>query len=148
MSAPVLPEVRERVGVRRGAVARLATTTAFLLAALPPAALRRVLTAVVAGAAPAAADDVLRWRTEVNSVSRRCAGQGCLQRSVAVVLLARLHGRAPTWRTGFRPDPFVAHAWVEADGVPVGEPPAVAHFRTVLAVAPRAARGTDPRSPS
>lgn len=137
MSAPVLAEIRERIGFRRSLVARFATASAFLLAALPPAAIRRVLVVVTAGARPAQADEVLRWRTDVNSVSRRCAGQGCLQRSIAVVLLARLHRRAPTWKTGFRPDPFVAHAWVEVDGVAIGEPPAVAHFRPVLSVSAR-----------
>ncbi|MBO0901796.1 lasso peptide biosynthesis B2 protein [Cellulomonas sp. zg-ZUI22] len=148
MSAPVLAELRERIGWRRSLVARLATGPAFVLAALPPAVIRRALVAVTAGARPANAADTARWRTDVNSVSRRCAGQGCLQRSIAVVLLARLHGSAPTWRTGFRPDPFVAHAWVEADGAPVGEPPAVAHFHTVLTVSPTADAERSRRSPS
>ncbi|ACZ29133.1 hypothetical protein Xcel_0092 [Xylanimonas cellulosilytica DSM 15894] len=140
MSAPVLAERLTRLGLRQALPARLATTTAFVVAALPPWAIRAVLTVAVRGARPAAAPDVLGWRTAVNSVSRRCAGQGCLQRSIAVVLLARLHGVAPAWKTGFRPDPFVAHAWVEVDGEPVGEPAAVAHFRAVLSVNPRPAR--------
>lgn len=138
MSSPVLPEVRVRLGARRALVARLATTTAFVVAALPPRAIRAVLAAVARGGRPARADEVLAWRTAANSVSRRCAGLGCLQRSIAVMLLARLHGVAPTWKTGFRPDPFVAHAWVEAEGKPVGEPPVVADFRIVLSVAPHA----------
>ena len=62
-----------------------------------------------------------RLRTAVNSVSARCAGNGCLQRSVAVMPLARLHRVSLTWKCGFRTKPFIAHAWVEADGRPVEE---------------------------
>ncbi len=137
MTSPIISEEKVRLPAGLSVRARTAVLVARPLSALPPGAICRVLTGVVRGARPATAADVLAWRTAVNSVSRRCAGHGCLQRSIAVVLLARSFGVAPVWRTGFRPDPFTAHAWVEAEGGPVGEPDAVAHFRPVLEVVPR-----------
>lgn len=75
-------------------------------------------------------------RANICAVSKRCAGQGCLQRSIAVILLCRFSGCAPTWRTGYQLDPFVAHAWVEVNGKPVTEPNVVASFSVVLEVRP------------
>ncbi len=138
MSSPILPETRGRLGLRDSLVARVATATAFVVTALPPRGIRVFLAAVAKGGRPARTDEVLAWRTAANTVSRRCAGLGCLQRSIAVMLLARFHGVAPVWKTGFRPDPFVAHAWVEAEGEPVGEPDVVSQFRIVLSVDPHA----------
>ncbi|GGM47287.1 hypothetical protein GCM10011608_35040 [Micromonospora sonchi] len=136
MSAPIIAQSGLRLGLRHGLLARMATSTAWFLTRLPPTAICRVLTVVVKGAKAADPQQVSYWRGAANTVSVRCAGNGCLQRSVAVVLACRVFGTAPTWRTGFRPDPFVAHAWVEADGAPVDEPPVVTHFHIVLEVAP------------
>jgi hypothetical protein len=129
-----MPQRRIRLDRRRAVRARLAVAVARPLSVLPPHRLWRVLTLLTGRGRPPVADEVLAWRDAVNSVSRRCAGEGCLQRSVAVMLLGWAAGAPPAWRTGFRPDPFVAHAWVEVDGVPIGEPGYVAQFHTVLAV--------------
>jgi hypothetical protein len=136
MSATIMPESGVRPGRRLAGRARVAVAAAWLLSAMPPAVIRRVLTLLVRGADRPDLDRVLVWRGAVNNVSRRCAGKGCLQRSIAVMLLARSHGVSPVWKTGFMPDPFIAHAWVEVDGSPAGEPEAVAGFHTVLAVVP------------
>lgn len=136
MSGPILPEPGVRPRPWLAVRAHAAVAAARLLAAMPPAVIAQALTMLVRGAGRAEPDRVLTWRGAVNSVSRRCAGQGCLQRSIAIMLLARSYGVAPAWKTGFMPDPFTAHAWVEVDGSPVGEPAAVASFRTVLAVVP------------
>ncbi|MEU8177010.1 lasso peptide biosynthesis B2 protein [Microbispora hainanensis] len=137
MSTPIMPQRRVSLDRRQAILARVAAGVARPLSTLPPHLLCRILARLIDGTRPPNAADVLSWRDAVNSVSRRCAGEGCLQRSVAVVLLGRFHGAPPAWKTGFRPDPFVAHAWVEVDGVPIGEPEVVAHFHTVLAVAHR-----------
>ncbi|MEU1736167.1 lasso peptide biosynthesis B2 protein [Streptosporangium sp. NPDC020145] len=134
MSAPIMPQRRVRLRRRPAVAARTAAALALPLSRLSPHLLRRVLNLLVRGTRPPVAADVLAWRDAVNSVSRRCAGEGCLQRSVAVMLLGRLYGAPPAWKTGFRPDPFVAHAWVEVDGVPIGEPEVVAHFHAVMSV--------------
>jgi hypothetical protein len=72
----------------------------------------------------------------VVAVSVLCAGEGCLQRSLATALLCRMRGSWPTWCTGVRTMPFGAHAWVEADGVPVDEPHQPGHYRPVITVPP------------
>jgi hypothetical protein len=73
------------------------------------------------------------------AVSVLCAGEGCLQRSLATALLCRLRGTWPTWCTGVRTMPFSAHAWVEADGEPVDEPHPAGHYRPVITVPPATA---------
>ncbi|MDG5803788.1 lasso peptide biosynthesis B2 protein [Streptomyces ossamyceticus] len=136
MSAPIMPEAGISLSRTLALRARIAVGVAFLVCAMSPQRIQRVLTWVVKGAGRPSPPDVARWRGAVNTVSRRCAGEGCLQRSIAVVLLCRSFGVAPTWKTGFRPSPFVAHAWVEVDGAAVGEPTAITDFRTVLVVSP------------
>jgi hypothetical protein len=116
----------------------LAVAAARLLVLLPPRRLRRVLAAVRHGAPPATTDQALAARQQVTAVSLRCAGEGCLQRSVATALLCRMRGVWPDWCTGVRTSPFRAHAWVEVNGRPVGEkhqPPGYYHrLMTVPAV--------------
>jgi hypothetical protein len=138
---PVSLETAEVLPPGRRSAARLAVIGAGLLIRLSPGRLRQALSWLSRGSRPATADQALAARTAVISVSVRCAGQGCLQRSVATVLLCRLSGAWPDWCTGVRTEPFRAHAWVEVAGVPVGEGPEAPFFRTVIAVrspAPRA----------
>ncbi|EWC60869.1 hypothetical protein UO65_3799 [Actinokineospora spheciospongiae] len=111
-----------------GIRARLAVGVARVLITLPPRRLARAVAFLHRGARPASAELTQRARDTVCATSARCTGQGCLPRSVAVVVYCRLHGRAPDWCTGFALDPFTAHAWVEVDGAPVGEPPKVAEY--------------------
>jgi hypothetical protein len=92
MSTPIMPEASLHAGRRYSAVARIAVVVALVLTLLPPKVIRRVLGRVVRGGRPATPAEVLSMRDAVNSVSRRCAGQGCLQRSIAVMLLARAFG--------------------------------------------------------
>ncbi len=136
MTIPVTGERRAAGLSWRGQVgARLATGVALLLTRrLSPRRLRQVLRLLSRGSRPATRDQALYARQAAVTVSTRCAGLGCLQRSVAAALLCRMHGRWPDWCTGFRTDPFGAHAWVEVDGEPVGEPGDLSRFRTVMAV--------------
>lgn len=75
------------------------------------------------GAVPATRGTVLDAHAAVTTVSLRCASPyGCLLRSVAVMLLCRLHGECPRWVVGFSSPPPASHAWVETAEGPVGEP--------------------------
>ncbi|GAA3502082.1 lasso peptide biosynthesis B2 protein [Streptomyces albogriseolus] len=134
MTTPAVAEQATRLPLHRQIAPRCAAGAARLLVRLPPARLHRVLRVLSKGSRPAGYAEVARARRSVVSVSTRCAGLGCLQRSVATVLLCRVRGRWADWCTGFRVQPFAAHAWVEADGRPVDEPGEVGVFRTVLAV--------------
>ncbi|MFJ4835981.1 lasso peptide biosynthesis B2 protein [Streptomyces sp. NPDC088747] len=134
MSMQVVGETRVPLAWRRQPAARAAVAVARLMVLLPPRRLRQVLAVASRGARAATREEALTARQAVVTVSARCAGRGCLQRSVATVLLCRLHGRWPDWCTGFRTQPFRAHAWVEAGAEAVGESGDVALFHTVMSV--------------
>ncbi|TVT35611.1 lasso peptide biosynthesis B2 protein [Amycolatopsis rhizosphaerae] len=137
MSVPTTV-LRERVRLSpvERALALLAVGIARVLANRSPRRIRALLGRVRSGARPATAEQAAAARRAVVSVSVSCAGEGCLQRSIATALLCRFHGVWPTWRVGVRVDPFAAHAWVEADGVPVGEPHPPGSYRPILSVPP------------
>jgi hypothetical protein len=123
--------------LRRRIVTRTAVGAAQLLAIRSPRRIRTVLGWLRRGATPATFQQAKQARDDVVAVSLHCAArEGCLARSLATVLLCRLRGQWATWCVGARRlPPFAAHAWVEADGVMVGEdeyPPD--YFRTLFTV--------------
>lgn len=124
------------VPLRHRIPTRLAVGTARLLARQSPRRIRKVLTWLRQGAQLATFEQAKAARDAVVAVSLRCAGrEGCLPRSLATVLLCRLHGHWPTWCVGARKlPPFGAHAWVEADGIPVDEDYPPGYFRTLFTV--------------
>ncbi|MFD7236399.1 lasso peptide biosynthesis B2 protein [Streptomyces syringium] len=134
MSQPMVPAAHDPLPLHRRPPALLATAAARLLVALKPHRIRRVLSLVRRGAAPATAEQALTARRAVVAVSARCAGEGCLQRSVATALLCRMCGVWPDWCTGVRTAPFRAHAWVEVDGLPIGEPPLAGRYHRMMVV--------------
>lgn len=115
---------------------RLVVPIARLLATRPPAQLRAAMSFIARGAHPA--DELLtaRNRAAVVAVSLHCSGpQGCLPRSIATALLCRLHNHWPVWCVGVRHHPpFGAHAWVEANNTPVGEPHPANYYTTLFSV--------------
>jgi hypothetical protein len=124
------------VPLPRRLVARVVVGTARLLATQSPRRIRAVLGLLRRGATPATVEQAKAARDTVVAVSLACAArEGCVPRSLATVLLCRLGGTWPTWCVGARrAPPFAAHAWVEADGVMVGEDYPPDYFRTLLAV--------------
>ncbi len=146
VTAPMVverPEAKPSLARRLGAL--VAVGIARVLATQSPARICRVLTEVGAGARPADYDTALAARQAVTAVSLTCRGaRGCVPRSIATALLCRLTGTFPTWRVGVRTiAPFAAHAWVEADGVIVGESMPAGYLRPLLSVGP--GTGTGPR---
>lgn len=136
MSTPAALAERRRLPLHRRLAPLGAVAVARVLARLPPVRLRKILELAHRGAPPTTFAQADAARQAVISVSLRCAGQACLQRSLAVALLCRIHGTWPTWRTGVRVSPFTAHAWVEAEGRPVGEPFPQGHYHPLLTVPP------------
>ncbi|WP_435372371.1 lasso peptide biosynthesis B2 protein [Streptomyces ficellus] len=124
------------VPLRRRLLVRLVVGAARLLANQRPRRIRNVLGLLRRGARPATFEQAQAARDTVVAVSLACAGrEGCLPRSLATTLLCRLHGRWPTWCVGARRlPPFSAHAWVEAEGVPVGEDYPADYFRPLFTV--------------
>jgi hypothetical protein len=107
----------------RRVLAHGAIGAARLLATQSPRHIRVVLGWLRRGARPATFEQVKAARDTVTAVSLTCAArEGCVARSLATILLCRLRGRWASWCVGARRvPPFGAHAWVEVDGVPVGE---------------------------
>lgn len=124
------------VTLRRRLLARVAVGAARVLATQPPRRIRRVLGLLGRGAQPAAFWRAKAARDTVVSVSLACAGrEGCLVRSLATVLMCRVHGDCPTWCVGVRRlPPFGAHAWIEVDELPVDEPYPPEYFRKFFTV--------------
>ena len=114
----------------------LAVGAARLLATRSPRRIRTVLGRLRRGAVPATFEQAKAARDAVVAVSLHCAArEGCLARSLATVLLCRLRGQWPTWCVGARRlPPFAAHAWVEADGIMVGEDYPPDYFRILFSV--------------
>lgn len=75
----------------------------------------------------------------VKAAARYIHGASCLPQSLVVQRLLRAQGIPTTIRIGVRKSSGLldAHAWVEHDGLPITDPPAVHHEFRVLAADPR-----------
>ncbi|MFF4048317.1 lasso peptide biosynthesis B2 protein [Streptomyces chartreusis] len=138
MTTPSALERPTGVPLGRRLAARLVLLPAVALTLLPPRRMRAVLGVLRRGAAPATAAQARQARDAMCAVSLRCTGpKGCLPRSLGAALLCRLRGTWPTWCTGVRVvPPFTAHAWIEAEGRPVGEDVPDGYFARLIAVEP------------
>jgi Transglutaminase-like superfamily len=124
-----------------------AVGTASLLARMSPQRIQQALRLACRGAVPATVAQAMKARQTVMAASARCAGENCLTRSLATVLLCRMSGIWPDWCTGVRINPFRAHAWVQVAGQPIGELYPPGYFRPLLTIT--APTSADPdRSPA
>jgi Transglutaminase-like superfamily len=138
MTTPSALERPTDVPLPRRLAARLVLLPAVVLALLPPRRIRTVLGLLRRGAAPATAAQAQSARDAMCAASLRCAGpKGCLPRSLGAALLCRLGGTWPTWHAGVRVvPPFTAHAWIEAEGRPIGEGAPEGYFAPLMTVGP------------
>jgi hypothetical protein len=138
VSVSVAPSQPVTVGLRDRLAAATAVGLARVIARLPPKRIRELLTKVKAGARPAGYAETRAARDTVLTVSVRCCGlRACLPRSIAVALLCRARGVWPTWCVGvIAAPPFTAHAWVEADDLPVDELVEAKFLKKLFDVAP------------
>ncbi|MFJ5681000.1 lasso peptide biosynthesis B2 protein [Streptomyces sp. NPDC093097] len=141
-------EPRARLPLHKSILPRLAVTVGRAVTQLTPYRMERLLRRLSRGAAPASHQEALRARSDVVAVSSRCAGQYCLERAVAAALLARMRGRWPDWVSGVNLMPFAAHAWIEVDGVPVGEALKLDGFQKNIIVSYRPSRQGNRHMPS
>ncbi|MGF0246123.1 lasso peptide biosynthesis B2 protein [Rhodococcus erythropolis] len=105
----------------RRALVLAATVIVRPAARMNPNRLKRLTEILARTASPPSAERTMLVRSEVVTCSVRCSGQYCLERALAVCLLLRLEGSWPTWCVGARIEPFMAHSWVEVNGIPIGE---------------------------
>ena len=134
MSSPVRMEQRTKLSVKNKITALFCANVSFFLIKLPPKKLSEVIEKLSKNTRKALPKEVESWRTSINSINVRCAGNGCLQRSVAVMLRGIIARRTPDWVSGFQLSPFIAHAWVEVDGIPIGEEMDLSNFQKILFV--------------
>ena len=134
MSSPVRMEQRTKLSVKNKITALFCANVSFFLIKLPPKKLSEVIEKLSKNTRKALPKEVESWRTSINSINVRCAGNGCLQRSVAVMLRVIIARRTPDWVSGFQVSPFIAHAWVEVDGIPIGEEMDLSNFQKILFV--------------
>ena len=134
MSSPVRMEQRTKLSVKYKITALFCANVSFFLIKLPPKKLSEVIEKLSKNTRKALPKEVESWRTSINSINVRCAGNGCLQRSVAVMLRGIIARRTPDWVSGFQVSPFIAHAWVEVDGIPIGEEMDLSNFQKILFV--------------
>jgi Transglutaminase-like superfamily len=138
MTQPQTAQRGRKLPIRQRPAALIAVGAARMLAHLPPRRIRAVLTGLRRRAAPATYEQANDAREAILAVSVLCSGRYCLQRSLAITLLCRIRGVWPTWCTGVRTAPFVAHAWVEAEGQPVGEPTeGSGYYRPLITIPPQ-----------
>ena len=134
MSSPVRMEQRTKLSVKNKITALFCANVSFFLIKLPPKKLSEVIEKLSKNTRKALPKEVESWRTSINSINVRCAGNGCLQRSVAVMLRGIIARRTPDWVSGFQVSPFIVHAWVEVDGIPIGEEMDLSNFQKILFV--------------
>ena len=134
MSSPVRMEQRTKLSVKNKIIALFCANVSFFLIKLPPKKLSKIIEKLSKRTRKALPKEVESWRTSINSINVRCAGNGCLQRSVAVMLRGIIARRTPDWVSGFQVSPFIAHAWVEVDGIPIGEEMDLSNFQKILFV--------------
>jgi hypothetical protein len=137
MSIHIPIEQRHRLPWHRRVLPLIAVGAAHLIGRLSPRRIRRLLTFCARDARPASYAEAAAARQAVVSSSVRCAGHGCVPRSIATALLCRIHGTWPTWHTGVRTQPFTAHAWIEAEGRPVNEPHTTSQIHPLITIAPK-----------
>ena len=134
MSSPIAMEPRVRLSMSKKMYAKLIVLFAYLITLMKPQQIQRILFLFSRHCDKATYIEASEWRTAVNTVSPRCAGNGCLLRSVSVMLWGITKRKTPEWVSGIRVRPFVAHAWVEVEHVPVDEPEDIQTYQEVLSV--------------
>lgn len=145
----ILPTASTTVTASQRLVIRVVVHIAQFVSEWQPTRVQRLLRIISRGAKPGSYEDVSRARDDVLSVSTISRGpSACLVRSISVVLLCRLRGSWADWCVGVLAEPpFMAHAWVEADGRIVDEELRPDEVRVLVRVtAYRAASLSDPSS--
>ncbi|AQZ62747.1 unnamed protein product [[Actinomadura] parvosata subsp. kistnae] len=126
----------------RGRTALLATRLLLARHRSHPDRLAAHLAVRARGFSRATAQQARHAQTVITTLSPRCgSGRGCLPRSIATALACRaLYLTWPTWRVGMRYPPLMSHAWVQADGQPIGDDPEViAAYTPTYTVGPEGA---------
>lgn len=135
MNIQLFPEQIDPVPFSARLLARLSLILSAPLNWMSPGRIEKILLRLVKNYPPASEKQVKTARNAVCIVSSRCRSQeGCLRRSLAVVLVLWLQHKSVSWCTGYAQEPFRAHAWVELNECPIGEPAEVQIYSKAIYV--------------
>lgn len=120
MALPADPSRRPRLPHRL--LGALGFWSAVLLLRFPLKYSVKTLAALKRRTRPASVPEAADAVAAARAAARRFPGRAaCLELSLAAALTGILMRRAVDWCIGVRLMPYAAHAWVEAEGTPVGE---------------------------
>ena len=123
MSFPVALPPRIRLTARQYVSARITGTLAVRIARSTPHLNRSMARALHGARRPSTAAETDHAVLAVCTARIGLGGtRACLPRSVAALLYCRAHGHAPALVLGVNPATTQVHAWLEAEGLPAGEP--------------------------
>lgn len=129
MSSLMAVPAADEVSARQRLVGTVCLVFASVLLRLPFRVVIRTVALLGHGAASAGPADGQIAVAAVRHAARWFPGRAaCLETSLGAVLAARIYGRRLDWCIGARQLPYAAHAWVEAEGQPIDEPPDRPHL--------------------
>lgn len=135
MNIQLFPEQIDPVSFSARFLARLSLILSAPLNWMSPGRIEKILVKLIKNNPPASEKQVKIARNAVCIVSSRCRSQeGCLRRSLAVVIVLWLQRKSVSWCTGYAQEPFRAHAWIELNECPIGEPVEVQIYSKAICV--------------
>ena len=143
MSIPVNWKYDENIDRSLFLESKISVIIAVVLSKLPPMYIEKVLGYITKGSEKADECDVYKWINTIEHYSLICRGNGCLVRSLSVMVLGALNGSTPVWCTGVKTTPFSSHAWVEVDNKPIGELMPLDSYMKLMVVQPKWSNSND-----
>ncbi|OTN90592.1 hypothetical protein A5819_003092 [Enterococcus sp. 7E2_DIV0204] len=135
MNIPLFSEKPNQVPFRIKWLARIALLISAPLNWVSPSMIERLLLRLMKKKPVSTRAKAQEIRDGVCGVSKRCRSQeGCLRRSLAVTIAVLLQRKSISWCTGYALEPFRAHAWVEIEGEPIGEPDEVKLYSKSISI--------------
>ena len=136
MDISLFPEELRQATKRAKFIARLALFLSAPLNWVSPLRIELILSRLTRNLPAATYEQAYEMRNAVCSVSKRCCSQeGCIRRSLAVIIALCLKRCSASWCTGFAQEPFRAHAWIEVNNIAVGEPEEIVLYSKMINVA-------------
>lgn len=114
-------------------LAQIALLISYPLTKLSPTRIEFLINKLSDSKLSATVNEAVLARDAICTVSRKCRNQdGCVKRSLGVIMFLLLLKKRASWCTGFAMNPFRSHAWVEVNGNPIKELEEVSSYERVV----------------
>ena len=114
-------------------LAQIALLISYPLTKSSPKRIESLINKLSESKLSATENEAVLARDAICTVSRKCRNQdGCVKRSLGVIMFLLLLNKRASWCTGFAMDPFRSHAWVEVNGNPIKELEEVSSYERVV----------------